>query len=374
MSWFLGWRSWLLALVLLATNWGLGRLPALVVLWAERLSAPLGLGLARLVSVVDFSVAEVLIYLGVLGLVPLLVHQRRELPRLLRLVITGALWGAVIFVNLWGMQYRRPPMLERLGWEDPGPTTAEELGRLGKVAASQAKAAYRLALGTDDLGRASTGMPMAMLYPAVEQGYAVVATEAPQLGESFAWPRPSPKPLRSTFALVRFGLLGFYFPFTGEASLTIDAPGQQVPHAAAHEMAHQRGVAREDEANFMGFWVCIRSDDAYVRYSGWLFLWKQVYYELSEQREDALARGLVRQVGPGPLRDMEEAWKWWHAGEGRMRELGQAVNDTYLKVNGQEGIVSYDQSLRLMLAMGRRGGAEWAIGDDPRPADPLPGN
>jgi hypothetical protein len=298
-------------------------------------------------------------------LVPLLVHQRHALPRLLRVVITAALWGAVIFVHLWGMQYRRPPMLERLGWEDPGATTAEELERVGLVAADQARIAYRQALRAEDLGVASTVMPMTALYPAVEQGYAAVAAEAPQLGASFAWPRPSPKPLRSTFALVRFGLLGFYFPFTGEASLTIDAPGQQVPHAAAHEMAHQRGVAREDEANFMGFWVCIRSDDASVRYSGWLFLWKQVYYELSGEREDQRARKLVKAVGPGPLRDMEEAWKWWHAGEGRMRELGQAVNDTYLKANGQAGIESYNQSLRLMLAMARRGGADWVLPAEP---------
>ena len=266
MSWILGWRSWVLALVLLAANWGLGRWPALVELWAERLSAPLGLAVARLVSGVDFSVAEVLIYSGLLGLVPLLVHQRHALPRLLRVVITVALWGAVVFVNLWGMQYRRPPILERLGWEDPGATTVEELERVGLLAAYQARIAYRQALWAEDLGRASEVGPMASLYPAVERGYAAVAAEAPALGASFAWPRPSPKPLRSTFALVRFGLLGFYFPFTGEASLTIDAPGQQVPHAAAHEMAHQRGIAREDEANFMGFWVCIRSDDAYVRH------------------------------------------------------------------------------------------------------------
>ncbi len=367
MSWLLGWRSWLVAVVLLATNWALGRLPAVVELWAERLSAPLGLAVARAVSVVDFSVAEVLIYVGVLGLGPLLVHQRHALPRLLRVVITAALWGAVIFVHLWGMQYRRPPMLERLGWADPGATSAEELERVGLVAALRAQRAYREALHAEDLGHASTVMPMAALYPAVEQGYAAVAAEAPQLGPSFAWQRPSPKPLRSTFALVRFGLLGFYFPFTGEANLTIDAPGQQVPHAAAHEMAHQRGVAREDEANFMGFWVCIRSEDPYVRYSGWLFLWKQVYYELSNQRDEARARKLVKAVGKGPLRDMEEAWKWWHAGEGRMRELGQAVNDTYLKANGQVGIESYSQSLRLMLAMARQGGADWVLPEEAAP-------
>ena len=41
-------------------------------------------------------------------------------------------------------------------------------------------------------------------------------------------------------------------------------------------MAHQRGIAREDEANFIAFLVCMASDDPYIRYSGYLEVYEYV--------------------------------------------------------------------------------------------------
>ena len=62
---------------------------------------------------------------------------------------------------------------------------------------------------------------------------------------------------------------GVYSYFTGEANLNVNFPDYMLPYTAAHELAHQRGIAREDEANFMAFLVCIESDDPYIRYSGY---------------------------------------------------------------------------------------------------------
>ena len=39
----------------------------------------------------------------------------------------------------------------------------------------------------------------------------------------------------------------------------------------AHHKAHQRGYAKEDEANFVGYVICINSTDPPVRYSGYLY-------------------------------------------------------------------------------------------------------
>jgi hypothetical protein len=69
---------------------------------------------------------------------------------------------------------------------------------------------------------------------------------------------------------------GVYTFFTGEANLNVNFPDYVLPYTAAHEFAHQRGIAREDEANFVAFLVCMESDDAYIRYSGALNIYEYV--------------------------------------------------------------------------------------------------
>ena len=62
---------------------------------------------------------------------------------------------------------------------------------------------------------------------------------------------------------------GMYTFFTGEANVNVNYPDFIMVSSAAHEMAHQRGVGKEDEANFVAFLVCTLSDDPYIRYCGY---------------------------------------------------------------------------------------------------------
>ena len=59
-------------------------------------------------------------------------------------------------------------------------------------------------------------------------------------------------------------ITGVYTYFTGEANINCVFPDYTIPFTMAHEMAHQRGIAREDEANFVAFLVCLESDDPYI--------------------------------------------------------------------------------------------------------------
>ncbi|MBR7099038.1 MAG: DUF3810 domain-containing protein [Clostridia bacterium] len=71
-------------------------------------------------------------------------------------------------------------------------------------------------------------------------------------------------------------ITGVYSFFTGEANINVHFPDYTVPFTAAHELAHQRGVAREDEANMIAFLVCMESEDAYIRYSALLSVYEYV--------------------------------------------------------------------------------------------------
>ena len=93
------------------------------------------------------------------------------------------------------------------------------------------------------------------------------------------------KPVIISEMLTRMHITGVYSFFTGEANININFPDYNLPFTAAHEMAHLMGIAREDEANFTAFLVCLYSDDSYIRYSG---LVKMIEY-LNSSLHHALA-------------------------------------------------------------------------------------
>ncbi len=60
-----------------------------------------------------------------------------------------------------------------------------------------------------------------------------------------------PKPFYLSRILSRVGFTGFYFPLTGETNINTDSPACFTPVTVAHEMAHQRGVSEEAEADLV---------------------------------------------------------------------------------------------------------------------------
>ncbi len=144
---------------------------------------------------------------------------------------------------------------------------------------------------------------------------------------------------------------GVYTFYTGEANININFPDYTIPYTAAHELSHQRGVAREDEANFMAFLICIESDDDYIRYSGYLSMLEYVlnalysadttlYYKVSDNIDIRVKYEMIA------YNDFYEKYK-----KNIVSEVSSAVNDTFLKSQGQtEGTKSYGRVVDLAVA------------------------
>ena len=145
------------------------------------------------------------------------------------------------------------------------------------------------------------------------------------------------------------GIGGIYTYFTGEANVNTSYPDYCYVFTVAHEFAHQRGINRENEANFMAFFVLSRSGDTYLEYSAYLNLYeylasalysldKELYREVNavlapEARADsAAASAVTRKHRDSPL-----------------YKLMNRVNDAYLKSNGTDGVVSYGYVVRLAV-------------------------
>lgn len=347
-------------------------------LYARRL-APLGARLlSGLTGVVPWSVAETGVAALVLAAAWAVVGRLRgpaaRLGRagLVRLLATGALVGSLLLLTFdlaWGLHYFRRDLADRLAWREP-PMEAKarllEAVRLAAELVEATNAAYAEATGTADLGRPSEAPPRARVDAALEEGHVRAGTRL-GLEPAYRWRRGPAKPLALSFGLSRLGLAGVYVPWTAEATYNRDVPAALLPHVVAHEKAHQRGAAREDEAQFLGFLACVEAADPYVRYSGYLHAQRELLFQVREVDAEA-TRSLVSRRHRGVQRDVTAAIAFWQRHEGVASRAADAVNDRYLRAQGvPDGIRSYRRGARLVALFARANGGSPVLRPPARP-------
>lgn len=158
------------------------------------------------------------------------------------------------------------------------------------------------------------------------------------------------KPVMLSEAMSYTHITGVYTFFTGEANINVAFPDYTLPYTAAHELSHQRGIAREDEANFMAFLVCIRSEDAYIRYSAYLNLYEYVAGQLAGV--DASRYTATFLLLPMNVRSEMAAYAEFYQKyrDSAASDVSETVNDTFLKLHGTEGTRSYGMVVDLAVA------------------------
>jgi len=306
---------------------------------------------------IPFSLAEALVFvlllLALFALVRVMVRWRARPPRpplSVRVARVAAALAAVVlgFDLLWGLNYDREPVARLLAF-DTRPAPAAELAALAGALLAEAaelrrgqpedaRGVFLLADGRRGaMGRAGLGFTTAGLggLPAPEaSGGAKAVLLSPLM--SYA------------------GLGGIFIPFTAEPNVNATLPDWEIPFTAAHEVAHQRGYAREDEANYVGYRACRAHPGRDFRYSG---TFRAALYALSALAgPDRAAYARLRSTLPPPLiRDLTALSAWRRRYESRLGEVQDRINDVYLKTQGQaEGVQSYGRMVDLLLAERRR--------------------
>lgn len=250
-----------------------------------------------------------------------------------------------IFLVFWGLNYQRLPLAETLSI-DRTPTRAGELESIGLQIVSGVNSNYEQARGS---GEAASERPVPASRDAIFKALEQAFQNEKLIGEAGRGIFSDPKPLALSRLTSWAGVSGFYIPFTGEVTFNADVPAFDLPMVIAHHKAHQRGYAREDEANFIGYIVCVNSTEPYVRYSGYLYGLK-VLEVLSKGNVDRY-NDLLSRINEGPKADLRLRSEFWE----RMRNsaLGGAsrrVFSAYLRANRVPGgFKSYDEDVPLII-------------------------
>jgi hypothetical protein len=281
---------------------------------------------------------------------------RLGLRGLLRVVgDAGVLFFA--FQLLWGVQYARPALEPRLGIPAVGEIPDDELIRLAEIFVERTNLLYLQLHGEGDIGAPTPTAPRSEIGAALNEGWAGAVARW-DLPVAMASPRGAPKTFLLTRWVRRFGMTGMYMPFTGEALLMADLPGATQLFTAAHESAHQRGVARESDANALGYLVGLETGDVRLRYAAALFLQRQALISLSGRDLDT-TMDLVAQRLPGVQRDIEAIAERARSVAGRVRTVTTRANDVMLRSQGiPEGVANYAGSLWIVAALAREYGTE----------------
>lgn len=140
-------------------------------------------------------------------------------------------------------------------------------------------------------------------------------------------------------------------PLLLEANINIDQPGFMIPASTAHELAHTRGFAREDDTDFAGLLSCFVHPDPVWQYSGLISAWKNLSRRLAAEDRDLWREAYADTVTAKMAHDLENERLYWSAYETPIAEVSTQINDAYLKVNREsEGVKSYGGVVDLLLA------------------------
>ncbi|MBQ7291188.1 MAG: DUF3810 domain-containing protein [Clostridia bacterium] len=144
---------------------------------------------------------------------------------------------------------------------------------------------------------------------------------------------------------------GIYTFFTGEANVNTNYPDFVMVSTAAHEMAHQRGVVSEDEANFIAFVVCAESDDPFMRYAGCLDVFQDVLSSLSAASSELY--GKLYAEMPAEIRGDLNAYAVFFDKyrENVAADISTSVNNAYIENHNQPaGVKSYGMVVDLVVS------------------------
>lgn len=166
-----------------------------------------------------------------------------------------------------------------------------------------------------------------------------------------------PKTLDSSVLMSQQYMQGYYFPFSMEANINGLMSIGSKPFTMCHELAHTRGYIYEDEANLIGFFACIKSDDIFFQYSGYLSVLNYVnntFYrsvDIETYKSHVAVSDLVWHDDEFLT---EEAWEYVNShalfSTEKVKKAADTFVDTTLKVNGvKEGKLSYNHVVDLLL-------------------------
>jgi len=260
---------------------------------------------------------------------------------LFRKYLKLVVWIYIVFNVFWGLNYNRQGIAHQLGLEvrtyngNDVYELAVAVQHKLNFYAGQVDSIKRLQLNNNKL-----------LFEEGIAVYNIIDKQYPFLNYQYASIKPSFFSGIGQF----FGFTGYYNPFSGEAQIKTSVPVFVKPFILCHEMGHQLGYAKENEANMIAFLSGRVSDNVEFRYSAYYDIYTYAMGEL--RRYDTTRFKELRQtVHPQFKKDYRAYLKYLYQNENIVEPLMSDFYDRYLKMNNQpKGKATYNEVVAWLIA------------------------
>ena len=245
----------------------------------------------------------------------------------------------VIFNVLWGINYDRQGIAKQIGL-DVKPYTLKDLKDIQE----------QLLLKTNESKLSLANMTK---YPDKEGLFRRAKACYNVASMSYPFLSYHPPALKSSlFGEIGdyLGFSGYYNPFTGEAQVNTTTPKMLIPYTTCHEIGHQMGYAKENEANFVGYLTATGSSDTLFRYSAYLDLFVYATREVAVY-DSNFAKHSFASLIPPVKQDLKEIREFWVRHENPIEPFITWLYGKYLKANKQpRGMQSYNEVTADLIA------------------------
>jgi Protein of unknown function (DUF3810) len=263
-------------------------------------------------------------------------------------IIFYMLWVYILFNGLWGLNYNRVPMLQTFKI-NTAPYTKTELQIIMYHITQKINENYTGALQhRNNLNKKNN------LFNSAAAAYENTQQVIPALQYQFK----SVKPSLYSFLGGYLGYTGYYNPFTAEAQVNTLTPVFTLPFTTCHEIGHQLGYAKENEANFAGFISAKSSTNKAFKYAVYfdmyLYGWRELYIA-----DSAYATELDKKLLPGVHKDFDELKAYYKKFKNPVEPVVRRLYGSFLKANEQPGgIMSYNAVIGMVVGYARKYGIQ----------------
>lgn len=285
--------------------------------------------LSNLSSVIPFSLDDtfyLLLLLAPFVLISLLITRSISFKFAGKFIANTLAAIYILFYVLWGFNYFRPGLNERLELINSEPDKKAFI----EIMESLIKETNRLHCSFEISSKESVDL-------SIEKSYQNLA-EA--LGVQYPMGIRNDKKITFSRFYAQTGISGYFGPFFNEVHVNKNVLPLEYPFVLAHEKAHQLGITSEAEANFYAWLVCTKSNSQQLQYSANLAILRHFLIQAYTMHEYPELVATIDDLVKADFITIRR--HWLELRNEKMDKAASKVNNAYLKSNKvKEGIKDY---------------------------------
>ena len=335
-------KKWIILPVIALITFGFTQLayrfPSITEKWySQKLYSLIAKIISPVSGIIPFSLDDffyILMILTFLILIVLLIFRKVSFAKAGKFVLNILAATYILFYVLWGFNYFREDLYQRLKLAKHEPSAKTFISQLTKLVEHTNKSWCTF----EKWDKKQVDLN-------IEKSY---KTLAPALKIKYPAGKRKAKPITVSRFFAQAGISGYYGPFFNEVHVNSYILPVEYPFILAHEKAHQFGITNEAEANFYAWLVCTNSKSKQLQYSANLHVLQYFLYQgyqLEEYPE------IIAKLDKRVKKDLEKIREnWMSLRNEKVDEAASKVNDFYLKTNKiKEGVKEYSGVVKFVM-------------------------